>query len=93
MNLSSVLDSGVRVAIEQEQQCRRALTDLRQRRCRAEEDLLEMCCNVQRNPSSLDPERMSFVMAEIRYLGDRAGQLEEFLERWRRREGGQDADL
>ncbi len=79
MNLTTIVEFGLRADVEQERECRRVLADLRRQRVRAEEDLLDMCCRVQRNSSCLDPERISCRVAEIKYLDRRTAEIERFL--------------
>ncbi len=79
MNLSSILGPEIYTTAYQREQCRRTLAGLRRARARAQNELLDLCCDLQKDPASLDPERISQIMAEVRYLDWRAEELERFL--------------
>ena len=79
MNLSTILSPEIYTTSYQREQCRHALTTLRMARSRARNDLLDLCCDLQKNPASLDPERISQTVAEIHYLDSRTEELERFL--------------
>ena len=79
MNLNAILSPEIYTTSYQREQCRHALTSLRMARSRAQNDLLDLCCDLQKNPASLNPERISQTVAEIRYLDSRAEELERFL--------------
>lgn len=79
MNLSSILGQETYTTAYQRERCRRKLADLRLARGHLRNQLLEMCCALQKDPRSLDPERISEMVATIRYLDGRAEQLERFL--------------
>ncbi len=91
MNLGSILGQEVYTTGYQRERCRHKLADLRLARAHARNQLLEMCCDLQKDPGSLDPERISQVVAEIRYLDGRAEQLERFLTVSRACDAEQDA--
>ncbi len=79
VNLSSILGQEIYATAYQRERCRRKLADIRVARAHAQTQLLEMCCDLQKDPRSLDPVRISQTVAEIRYLDGRLEQLEKFL--------------
>ncbi len=81
------------VAAEHERQCRRKLAKLRVLRSRAADALLDLCRELQKDPASLDPLRMSAVLAEVRYLEGRTQQLERFLVVIRKSGSGGESDF
>ncbi len=91
MNLGSILEQDVYTTAYQRERCRRKLADLRLARAHARNELLDMCCDVQKDARLLDPERISQIVAEIRYLDGRAEQLERFLMVSRACDAGPDA--
>ncbi len=86
MNLRFILEPD---ALAEEQHCKRKLSMLRALRSRAADALLQMCCELQKDPDSLDPERISAVLAEVKYLEGRAQQLERLLSIVRKAGGGE----
>ncbi len=79
MNLNGILGAELYSTAYQREQCRHTLIGLRLARARAQNELLDLCCELQKNPESLDPQRVSRMLADIRYLDSRAEQLERFL--------------
>ena len=91
MNLSSILGPEIYTTAYQREQCQHALAGLRLARARAQNHLLDLCCDLQRNPASLDPQHKSQIVAEIRYLDGRAEELERFLSMSRASDSDKDA--
>ncbi len=79
MNLSGILAPEIYTTVHQRERCRHRLANLRLARAQAQKDLLDMCCDLQKDSRTLDPERISETVAEIRYLNGRTEELERFL--------------